>query len=735
VILLAARKRTQDKFACRHRQNFPTLFFTTFFRPEVGYYPGMNPFTKPIILATCLICALPLLARQTLPLDNWRFQLNAAADACAAKNFDDAAWENIKLPHTWNAIDGGTGDTNYFRGAGWYRTHITLPASAKGKRVLLEFDGAALATGVFVNSQPLGGHVGGYARFRFDVTDAVNFSGDNVLAVRVDNQQTDFLNRNGDFTVFGGLYRPARILLTAPAHIATLDHASPGVFLTAKNVSTNGADVAARIEFANDAANKFSGTVRVTVNSPDGAKISSAAAKIKISANGAAETNLDFHIPRPRLWDGVAAPFVYQAMVELVDAGGRVVDSVVQPLGLRSFEVRPEAGFFLNGRHVALHGVNRHQDWPNKGWAIGTNEMLADFRILQELGANTVRLCHYQHDEFFSDLCDRGGLAVWAELAFVNDPPFTQAGRDNAKEQLRELIRQHYNHPSIFFWSLGNETWETMTNGAADRLLTELAAVVHSEDPSRLSTYASHHELDDVRNFRADVLGFNKYFGWYDGEFSQMGVFLDQFHAANPQVPVGMGEYGAGASVFQHEEMASARRPKTAGAWHPEEYQAKYHEEYWRQLKARPWLWGNYIWCLFDFASPTRMEGDTVGRNDKGLVTADRQTRKDAFYFYQANWTTNPMVHITSKRFSDRTEAKTEVKIYSNADAVELKLNGVSLGRKTSGDRRFVWPAVKLESGVNRIEAVAFSAGQPVATDSCAWNCRPRSTDQAVSSE
>lgn len=689
----------------------------------------MNPFTKSFIQAACLICALPLLARQTLPLDNWRFQLNDAADACAAKNFDDAAWDTIKLPHTWNAFDGGTGDTKYFRGTGWYRARITLPASAKGKRVLLEFDGAALATRVFVNGQPLGEHVGGYARFRFDATDAVNFSDDNVVAVRVDNRQTDFLNRNGDFTVFGGLYRPARILLTAPAHIATLDHASPGVFLTVKTISTNGADVDARIEFANEAAKKFSGLARVTVRSPDGVKVSSATAKIKITANGKAEINLPLQISNPRLWNGTADPFVYAATVELLD-GGEVIDSVTQPLGLRSFAVKPDAGFFLNGEHVPLHGVNRHQDWPDKGWAIGTNEMYEDFSILRELGANTVRLCHYQHDQFFYDLCDSGGLAVWAELAFVNEPPLTPAGRDNAKKQLRELIRQNYNHPAIFFWSLGNETWEVRgATNAAENLLRELAAVARAEDPTRLSVYASHHELDDRRNFIADALAFNKYFGWYLGEFPQFGKFLDDFHAANPRLPVGVAEYGAGASIYQHEE--NPQRPKPNGTWHPEEWQTKFHEEYWLQLKSRPWIWGTYVWCLFDFASANRDEGDMRGLNDKGLVTADRLMRKDAFYWYQANWTTNAMAHITSKRFCDRTNAATELKIYSNADEVEAKLNGVSLGKKSSGDCRFVWPQIELRPGVNRIEAVAFRAGKPVATDSCAWNFRLPAKDVA----
>jgi beta-galactosidase len=675
-----------------------------------------------LILLLCVFPALAAWSRETLPLNEWRFALSEATNTPAASGFDDSAWERVTLPHTWNAFDGELGDKHYFSGTGWYRTQFKLPPEATHQRVLLEFDGASLLAEVFVNGKRLGEHIGGFARFRFDATDAVNFSGDNLVAVRVNNASTDFIPRNGDFTIFGGLYRPARVLLTSAAHIATLDHASPGVFLTATNVPTAGAEVDARIELANDAAKKFSGTVRVTVKSPDGEKIISKSARIKIAAEGATETNLSFSIPQPHLWNGVADPFVYQTTIELVEADGKTVDSVVQPLGLRSFEVKPDAGFFLNGQHVQLHGVNRHQDWPDKGWAIGTNEMKEDLGIMQELGVNAVRLCHYQHDPFFYELCDQAGIAVWAELCFVNNPPLTPAGRDNAREQLRELIRQNYNHPSIFLWSLGNETWDAPGSRAAEDLLKDLAAVTREEDPSRVSTYASHHGLSDPRNFISDVIAFNKYFGWYGGNFPEFGKFLDDFHAANPQVRVGVGEYGAGASIYQHEE--NPKRPATGGVWHPEEWQAKYHEECWLQIKQRPWLWGSFVWCLFDFASAGRAEGDTVGRNDKGLVTADRQTRKDAFYWYQANWTTNAMVHITSKRFCDRTQAETGLKIYSNCEEVEAKLNGVALGKKSSTDCRFEWPQVELKPGVNRIVAIAYRAGQPVATDTCAWNLR-----------
>lgn len=265
------------------------------------------------------------------------------------------------------------------------------------KRVLLEFDGASLSAEVFVNGKRLGKHIGGFARFRFDATDAVNFSGDNIIAVRVNNATSDFIPRNGDFTMFGGLYRPARILITSAAHIATLDHASPGVFLTARNVSTYGAEVNARVELANDTAKPFSGTVRVTVKSPAGEKIISTAGKVSIAAHTTGGTNLVLHISHPHLWNGVADPFVYRTTIDLMNPGGKIVDSVVQPLGLRSFKVTPDQGFFLNGVHVALHGVNRHQDWPDKGWAISTNNMKTDLHIMREMGVNAVRLCHYQH--------------------------------------------------------------------------------------------------------------------------------------------------------------------------------------------------------------------------------------------------------------------------------------------------------------------------------------------------
>ena len=519
---------------------------------------------------------------------------------------------------------------------------------------------------------------------------------------------------------------PARLLLTAPVHLATLDHASPGVYLTQRRVTSAQADVEARVKLSNDSESAFNGTVRIRVQDADGNTVATAERETGLAAGKDDEVLLPLKLVQPRLWNGVTDPHQYRATVELT-AGGRVLDSVEQPLGLRAIEIDADRGFILNGQPLAVHGVNRHQDRLDRGWAISPAEHAEDFRLIQEVGANGIRLAHYQHDQFFYNLCDAGGMVVWAELCLVNEPPEEPAARENAREQLRELIRQNYNHPSIFCWSIGNETTgknNDATARSAEELLADLAAVVREEDPGRLSVYASHHSVDDPRNRCCDVVAFNKYYGWYGGDYPGLGRFLDQFHAAYPTVPAGISEYGAGASIYQHEEHPPVRNHQAKGPWHPEEWQTIYHEENWLQIKARPWLWGAFVWNMFDFSNDSRTEGDQHGRNDKGLVTYDRHTRKDAFYWYQANWTTNAMVHIVSKRFWERSQARIDAKVYSNCDEVELKVNGVSLGMARSDDCRFIWPDMELQPGPNRVEAYAYRAGRVVAADWGGWTYR-----------
>jgi len=671
--------------------------------------------------------------RKTIPLDAiWKFQLREDVNEPAATLFDDSTWEQVSLPHTWNAFDGegfALGkEKEYFRGTGWYRTHLKLPLEARGKRVLLEFDGANKETKVFVNGKEAGSHIGGFARFRFDVTDLVDFSKDNLLAVRVNNAASDYVPRNGDFTQFGGIYRKARVLLTEPVHITTLDYASQGVYISTHNATTTNADVCVLTEFTNNSDLKFSGKIHVVIRDAANRMIKDATSLTTIDANSSNKVRLNLQINRPHLWNGVVDPYCYHATVELVGANGKIFDVIEQLFGIRSYVVKPDQGFILNGRHVELHGVDRHQDRQDKGWAIDSNDITEDFKILQELGVNALRMCHYQHDQFPYDLCDQKGIAVWAELAFVGKAPETDAGRANAKDQLRELIRQNFNHPSIFFWSIGNETsgkvGDTMGN-LCNSLLVELSSIAHDEDPTRLSTYASHHTADDPRNFHTDIFAVNKYYGWYhDPDYAGFGKWMDAFHAANPERSIGVSEYGAGAGISQHEQNPPVRIIQARGSWHPEEGQSLLLEETWLQIKARPWIWGTFIWNMFDFASSGRSEGDIAGRNDKGLVTYDRQTRKDAFYWFQANWTTKPMLHINSKRFYDRSVPRTDLRIYSNCNEVEAWLNGVSLGKKTSTDCRFIWLDIELIPGPNRIQTIAYRNNKPVASDACGWNYR-----------
>ncbi len=660
--------------------------------------------------------------RAEIPLlSDWKFHLGSIAEASAVK-FDDAAWAVISLPHGWRLSDQKTGSDHYFHGDGWYRRRFKIDDAWRGRRLFLQFDGANRSAEVFLNGQRLGVHRGGFARFRFEITDAVKLSEDNVLAVRVNNDRDDnMIPVSADYTFFGGLYRGVSLVATDPVHIDLLDYASPGVYVTSREVTRKSAQLEVVAKLVNDQTNGVETVVRVTVFDADGHPVAVEKKTVMLAAQARLATTLTLSVAQPHLWDGLADPYLYSVRTEIV-AGDTIRDEVTLPLGLRFFAVDPERGFSLNGHYLDLRGVNRHQDWSDKGWATTEAEEREDFALIREMGATAVRQSHYQQSQSWNDLGDQRGMIMWAELAYVNEVRDNREFFDNAKEQLRELIRQNYHHASILFWSIGNETFvrdrKVTAADANDRLLEELAAVARAEDGTRLSTYASNGDGSEPRATFTDVVGFNHYFGWYRGTLDDFAVWLDAQHAAHPQLCLGMSEYGAGANIAHHED--PAKKPEARGQWHPEEWQAAYHEAYWQTLAARSWVWGKFIWCMFDFSSEGRNEGGISGVNDKGLVTSDRKTRKDAFYWYKANWSEEPVLYITSRRFVKRTQAATQVKIYSNAGTVELKVNGVSLGRKSSSNHIFLWSNVSLTKGENRIEASATRESQ-VLTDSCMW--------------
>jgi beta-galactosidase len=621
----------------------------------------------------------------------------------------------VTLPHTWNAMDGQDGGGNYYRGTGWYRRHVTLPDDAEGKKIFIEFEGANTVTDVYVNGTSVGQHRGGFARFRFDVTSELSAGQDNVIAVRASNARVeDVAPLNADFTFFGGLYRPARLLITEPVHVDVLDFASPKVYLDTPEVSATSATLRARVRVTNDGQAEQAVTVTSVVVAADDSVAQQLTASGTIAAGGTEELTATGTLSNPHLWAGRIDPYLYTVRVEL-SVQDRVVDVVTQPLGIRWYSVDANQGFFLNGEYLDLRGVNLHQDRLNMGWAITEAERDEDMALIEELGATVVRLAHYQHSDYFHSLADRAGMVLWAEIPLVNEMTNSSAFRANARQQMTELIRQNYNHPSILFWGIGNE--QRSNDAPTNSLLDELAELTRQEDPGRLVTYA-HCCSSDTSGLPAhsDVVGYNTYYGWYDnfGDTEDFGAWADGLHVARPDWKIGVSEYGAGASVVQHQDPPT--QPDPYGSPHPEEWQNLVHEVHWQQMSTRPYLWSKIVWTMFDFASDGRNEGDTPSRNDKGLVTYDRSTKKDAFFWYKANWTSEPLVYITSRRYTPRTSASVTVKVYANVPSVELSVNGTSVGSQSSNNRIFIFHNVALDAGNNEIQATGDGV-----TDSVTW--------------
>ncbi len=649
--------------------------------------------------------------------DGWRFGSGDTSGA-EAPDFDDLGWLEISVPHTWNALDGQDGGGDYYRGVGWYRRRLTAPAELMGRRVFLQFDAANAVADVYLNGTLLGQHRGGYSAFRFDATAAL-VPGENVLAVKVDNtNQVDIPPLVADFTFFGGIYRDVHVLVSDALHIDLLDYASSGVTLRTQNVSDASANIEARVRVRNDGGALRSAELRLIVSDATGAEVARVTEPMSAAPGETEEVSLDGLLQSPHLWDGRRDPYLYSARIELVEAG-LLIDAVNEPLGIRSFSIDPNTGLLLNGRPYDLYGPNRHQDRQGRGWAIGEAEHDEDMALIVELGATGVRLAHYQHAQYFYDLCDREGMVVWAEIPLVDAITDSPAFTDNARQQLIELIRQSRNHPSIVLWGIGNE--QRTDNPATNALLADLGALSATEDDTRLSTYAHCCGADtSPLTTHADVVGYNYYYGWYMGIYEQVGGWADDLHEFRPALRFSLSEYGAGASISQHQ--IPPVQPVTTAPFHPEEYQTELHEETWRQLATRPYIWGKFFWNMFDFASDGRSEGDGPGRNDKGLITYDRLVKKDAFYWYKANWSSAPVVHITSRRFNPRTTQLIDVKVYSNQPRVTLELNGEGLPAQTSDTRSFLWAGVSLVQGDNQVVAAATDAdGNVIVTDTVTW--------------
>lgn len=654
--------------------------------------------------------------RQDILLNNdWNFRFSHQVQKGTGVRVD--------LPHTWNAQDALSGKIDYKRGIGNYEKNLFIRPEWKGKRLFIRFEGVNNIADVFINRRHIGEHRGGYGAFIFEITGKVEYGKENSILVRVNNgEQLDIMPLVGDFNFYGGIYRDVHLLITDETCISPLDYASPGVRLIQDSVSHRYAKVRAIVDLSNGSSGNQE--VELNVRLLDGQRVVKEGTKnVNLSGNEVMQQELTFEIDQPHLWNGRQDPFLYQAEVTLF-RNGQMVDRVTQPLGLRFYRIDPDKGFFLNGKHLPLQGVCRHQDRSEVGNALRPQHHEEDAALMLEMGVNAVRLAHYPQATYFYDLMDKNGIIVWAEIPFVgpggyNDKGFVDlpAFRANGKEQLKELIRQHYNHPSICVWGLFNELTELGDNPV--EYIKKLNVLAHQEDTTRPTTSASN-QMGDL-NFITDAIAWNRYDGWYGGTPADLGKWLDRMHKDHPEICIAISEYGAGASIY-HQQDSLVKTVPTSW-WHPENWQTYYHIENWKTISSRPYVWGSFVWNMFDFGAAHRTEGDRPGINDKGLVTFDRKVRKDAFYFYKANWNREePMLYLTGKRNTVRTQRLQTITAFTNLSGAELFVNGKSYGKAIPDSYAILeWKNVELEPGENEIKVVSTNKKLPL---SDSFHCR-----------
>lgn len=613
--------------------------------------------------------------RMTLDLSRgWRFLAPGAKKT-----------KRVRLPHTWNNYDGQDGGNNYLRGTARYERALPKTVPAECKRVYLEIPAAAMSAEVILNGVSIARHEGGFSAFRTELTGRL--TGRDTLTMLVDNGENERVYPQfADFTFFGGLYRGASLIAAPESHISLDDDGSEGLHATPLLDEDNArASVAVEVLVTNP---KQGQRVLVTLLEASG----------KVAARGEAgaeeRVSLSLNLDSPRLWEGLANPYLYTVRAELTE-DGEVLDGVQTFVGIRRFTIDPERGFFLNGKPYPLRGVARHQDRLNKGWAITQQDQREDIAMIREMGANTIRLAHYQHSQYFLDFCDKLGMVVWAEIPYISR--HMPLGRENTITQMTELVKQNWNHASIVCWGISNEI---TIGGESEDLLGNhraLNALCHALDPSRPTAMAclSMLETDSPLLEIPDILSYNHYFGWYGADVEDNAPWLDAFHKSHPKTCLGLSEYGAEGILRWHTDA-----PKMGD--YSEEYQAYYHERMLRVISERSYLWSTYVWNMFDFASDIRDEGGVSGRNNKGLVTYDRRTRKDSFYVYKAWWSDDPFVHIAGKRHFDRPGETARVTVYSNQPRVELYIGG-RIANAIEADKVFVFDVLLKKHGRTRI--------------------------------
>lgn len=617
---------------------------------------------------------------------DWKFIQNDAG----LPNSLPTDWTSVDLPHTWNAVDGHDGNGSFDRGTYWYAKTFAMPKQAfGGNRVFVEILAAGQQATVYVNGTEVVYHEGGYSTFRADVTDLCKEDGENLLVVACSNDRKESVYpQAADFTFYGGLYRGVNIISVPDAHFDLEYYGGPGIQVTPTPCDCGDAmfDI---VTYTKGIDENF--TVLYSICDAEGQEVAG-------GCRPADDTKIKLFVPDAKKWE-IDDPYLYTVTARL-QRRNETFDEVNARVGVRSFSCDPEKGFIINGKETPLRGVSRHQDMLYKGNALSKEDHYHDAEMIKELGANTIRLAHYQHNQYFYDACDELGFVIWAEIPFISVMNKDPEAHQNCISQMKELVIQNYNHPSICFWGISNEI---LIGGISEQLVEnhkELNALVKELDPTRLTTIAhvSMTPIESPLHHITDVISYNHYFGWYGGKMEDNGPWMDNFHKVHPDLCVGMSEYGCEGIITYHG-------PNPACKDYSEEYQALYHEHMAKMLDERPWIWSSHVWNMFDFGCAARDEGGVAGRNNKGLVTMDRKTKKDSYYIYKAYWNKAPMVHICGRRYAQRAGETTEIRVYSNQPTVTLYLNGEKVEEK-SAEKVFVF-TVALAEGQNIVVAEA----------------------------
>lgn len=676
-------------------------------------------------LIVAIALALPAAAQEGRPLhDGWLFA-KGDVEGASAPSFEADGWTAVTVPHTYNAEDSSIGgakargepEGQYYRGPAWYRLSFNADPQP-GERQILHFGGATLKAEVWLNGTRIGEHRGGYAAFRFDVTDALK-EGVNLLAVRVDNAKNPHISPlNGDFNVFGGLYRDVRLITAPDLHLDRMNHAGPAIRGRTEALTDASAVVGASVSVVNDRTSQAQFDLETSIVDADGRTVASERRAMILRAGDDQTVEHRFTVDDPQLWQGRESAYLYRIRSRIL-SGGKTIDSQSVPLGIRTVAVEKDGTFLLNGEPYRLYGVNMQVPTRfGRGPIVTDAEIDEDMRLIDDMGATGIRLAHMQHPPRVYEQADERGLLILTEVPLIDDHDQSDAFRENLVQQMEELIAQHVNNPSVALWGIGNEI--RVSDAASNRLLAELNETAHTLDPYRPTTYA-HCCLDDDDPIaqHSDTVSYNRYFGWYWTKSEDIGPWADELHAKMPNRPIGVSEYGAGASI-RHQEDPVVKRPESNGYWHPEQYQTDFHIKHWLEMKKRPFLWSTFIWVAIDFPSFKRNEGDRPAINDKGIITEDRQP-KDAYYWYQANWAEEPMLHIASSRDTQKRTRQVKAMAFTNQPSIEVRLNGGEWTKVAAEDRMANW-TIELEEGANLVEARTRTPGGEVLTDKVGWN-------------